>query len=114
DAGGPLERRASAFIKIEEGTPRCTGLVLHCVMGVGNPSATSPTVEMRYSDDLGRTFGDWRAAPLNPMGVYGPPRAMWTRLGSMRAPGRLIECRVTDPVDVVFSHIELNPISPAR
>ena len=36
DAGGPLVRRAFAFIKIEEGRPRMDGLVLHCVTGVGN------------------------------------------------------------------------------
>ncbi len=116
DAGGPLTRQASAFVKIEEGAPRCTGLVLHCVMGVGNATGlgVNPTVEMRYSDDLGRTFSRWLGAPLNPVGVYGPPRAMWQRLGTMRAPGRLIEVRCSDPVNVVFSHLELNSVGPAR
>ena len=116
DAGGPLKRQASAFIKIEEGTPRNTALVLHCVMGVGNAVAqgSQPVVEMRYSDDLGRTFANWRAAPLGPIGGYGPPRAMWQRLGNMRAPGRLVEVRCSDPVNVVFSHLELNPVAPAR
>ncbi|MHB8529194.1 MAG: hypothetical protein ACYC8V_06745 [Caulobacteraceae bacterium] len=115
DAGGPMTRQASAFIKIEEGNPRCTALVLHCVTGVGNPvdPGSAPVAEMRYSDDLGRTFGDWRAAPLNPVGVYGPPRAMWQRLGVMRAPGRLVEVRCSDPVNAVYSHLELNPVRPA-
>ena len=114
DAGGPLTRQASAFVKVEEGVPRCTALVLHCVMGVGNPTppGVNPIAEMRYSDDLGRTFSHWLPAPLNPVGAYGAPRAAWTRLGSMRAPGRLVEVRCSDPVNAVFSHLELNPVRP--
>jgi hypothetical protein len=112
DAGGPMTRQACAFIKVEEGQPRCDGLVCHGVMGVGNASAPSPIVEMRYSDDLGRTFSPWRAGSLGPQGAY-QTRARWTRLGLMRAPGRLVQVRCSDPVDVAFSHLELNPLRPA-
>ena len=114
DAGGPLTRMASAFIKVEEGTPRCNNLVLHGAMGVGNavdPGAR-PVVEMRYSDDQGRTFSDWRKAGLGRAGRY-QTRAFWQRLGCMRAPGRLVEIRCSDPVNVVFSHLELNAARPA-
>jgi hypothetical protein len=38
---------------------------------------------------------------------------MWTRLGLLRAPGRLVQVRVSDPVNVVFSHLELNADRPA-
>jgi len=116
DAGGPMTRQASAFIKIEEGAPRCLNLVLHCVMGVGNPvdPGLNPVAEMRYSDDLGGSFSRWRQAPLNQVGNYGSPRCMWQRLGLLRAPGRLIEVRVTDPVNACFSHLELNASRPAR
>ena len=109
DAGGPLVRVASAFIKVESGSPRCDNLVLHCVQGVGNPvdPGLDPKAEMRYSDDGGRTFSDWRSAPMGREGVY-LFRASWRRLGAMRAPGRLVEVRVSDPVNAVFSHIELN------
>jgi hypothetical protein len=40
-------------------------------------------------------------------------RAYWQRLGRMRAPGRLIEVRCAEPVDVAFSHLELNPLRAA-
>jgi hypothetical protein len=115
DANGPLVRQASAFIKIEEGRPRMDGLVLHCVTGVGNglPPGVNPMVEMRYSDDLGRLWSRWRAGPLGAQGDYST-RAYWQRLGQMRAPGRLIEVRCSDPVDVAFSHLELNPLRPAN
>ena len=114
DGADPLVRAASAFIKVEEGSPRCDNLVLHCVTGVGgtiNPGL-QPVVEMRFSDDQGRTFGKWRQAPLGAAGRYRQ-RVYWQRLGQMRAPGRLIEVRVSDPVNAVFSHLELNAARPS-
>ncbi len=114
DGADPLVRAASAFIKVEEGSPRCDNLVLHCVGGVGNAAATgvSPIAEMRFSDDQGRTFGPWRSAPLGALGQYSQ-RSAWKRLGRMRAPGRLVEIRVSDPVNAVFSHLELNATRPS-
>jgi hypothetical protein len=114
DYGQPLKREASAFIKIEEGTPRCSNIVLHCVRGVGNASGvgSAPVAEMCYSDDLGRTFRRWIPAPLGAVGGYGG-RAFWQRLGLLRAPGRLVRIRVSDPVNAVFSHLELNASRPA-
>ena len=115
DGPDPLVRQASAFIKVEEGRPRMDALICHCVTGVGNPvdPGSMPVVEMRYSDDLGRTFSRWRASSLGAQGVY-KARPYWQRLGQMRAPGRLIEVRASDPVDVAFSHLELNPLRPAQ
>lgn len=114
DGPDPLVRLASGFIKVEEGTPRCNNLVLHGVVGVGNAvnPAALPIVEMRYSDDEGRTFVDWRAASLGRQGATFS-RVYWTRLDSMRSPGRLIEFRCSDPVNFVVSHVELNATRPA-
>src|SRR5665213_833923 len=114
DAGGPLVRQVSSFIKIEEGNPRCLNFVLQCVAGVGNPSGAgmNPVAEMRFSDDLGGTFTAWRETSLGVQGGYAT-RAMWQRLGRMRAPGRLVEIRVSDPVNACFSHLELNASRPA-
>jgi len=114
DAGGPLVRQVSSFIKIEEGNPRCLNFVLQCVAGVGNPSGAgmNPVAEMRFSDDLGGTFTPWRETSLGVQGGYAT-RAMWQRLGRMRAPGRLVEIRVSDPVNACFSHLELNASRPA-
>ena len=115
DGDDPLVRTASAFIKVEEGSPRCDNLVLHCVAGVGLSAGpgSAPVVEMRYSDDQGRSFGPWRQAALGPMGRYGQ-RTTWRRLGQMRAPGRLVEVRVSDAVNAAFSHLELNAARPGN
>jgi hypothetical protein len=115
DGTSPLTRQASAFIKVEEGRPRCQNLVLHGVVGQGNATGAGvdPIVEMRWSDDQGRTFAPWRAAALGAQGQYRT-RAYWQRLGRLRAPGRLVQVRCSDPVNVVFSHLELNAAGPAR
>ena len=114
DGSTPLTRVASAFIKVEEGQPRCNNLVLHGVVGQGLAygAGAAPVVEMRFSDDQGRTFCDWRAAALGRQGAYRS-RVFWQRLGVMRAPGRLVEIRCSDPVNMVLSHIELNAARPA-
>ena len=114
DGSDPLVRVVSAFIKVEEGTPRCNNLVLHGVVGVGNAvdPGGNPQVEMRWSDDQGRTFVDWRKASLGKMGrTY--TRAFWQRLDCMRAPGRLVEIRCSEPVVFTCSHLELNATRPA-
>ena len=114
DGPDPLTRVASAFIKIEEGTPRCNNLVAHGVVGVGNAvdPGGNPVVEMRYSDDQGKTFCDWLKASMGARGA-SLTRVFWQRLGQMRAPGRLVEVRCSDPVNVVWSHLELNATRPA-
>jgi hypothetical protein len=115
DGADPLVRTASAFIKVEEGSPRCDNLVLHCVTGVGSAvdPGSAPVAEMRFSDDQGRTFGPWRQAALGATGRYAQ-RTTWRRLGQMRAPGRLVEIRVSDPVNAAFSHLELNAARPGN
>ena len=116
DYGAPIERIASAFIKIEEGPPRCDSLVLHAVMGVGNPvdPGAEPVAEMRWSDDQGRTFGAWRRRAARACRGAIATARVWRRLGLMRAPGRLVEVRITDPVDAAISHLELSPSRPGQ
>ena len=112
----PLIRQASAFIKIEEGRPRWTRLVLHCVSGVGNP------VDRRGHAAGGDALFRRPRAHVSPLarraagaaGGLRPPGRIWQRLGQMRAPGRLIEVRCSEPVDVAFSHLELNPLRAAQ
>lgn len=115
DGADTIARVASAFIPVEARTPRCNAIVLHAVVGVGNAvfPGKDPVVELRYSDDAGRTFGEWRPAALGRQGDYRA-RAYWQRLGSMRAPGRLVEVRCAEKVSVVFSHLTVNDPRPAQ
>lgn len=100
---------ASSFYETKARFERCNRLTLLCAKGVGLTTGTgsAPVVEMRYSDDQGKTWCDWRQGNLGAIGQYST-RVSWQRLGPMRAPGRAFEVRGTDPVLNVFKALNLN------
>lgn len=61
----------------------------------GNVAGSDPQVDMRYSDDGGQTWGNYRQASAGKIGQYGV-RVRWLRLG--RARKRVFEVSVTDPI----------------
>lgn len=80
---------------------------LQAVRGVGNADSPEPLVEMRYSDDGGRTWSNWRSVSAGKIGEYGV-KAIWQKLGRVRNPGRGYEFRITDPVLKVLSYAVIN------
>ena len=68
---------------------------------------TNPTLEMRPSDDAGNTWGEWEGEELGGQGDYDK-RVEYRALGMFADPGMLFQFRVTDPVSVRFSNIEIN------
>jgi hypothetical protein len=113
DGPDPMTFLASAFTPMPGGQLRCDNLVLQGARGVGLPAGQGalPQVEMRYSDDQGRTWSIWRGASLGRMGEYGR-RAVWQRLGMIREPGRAFEVRTTDPVLATMSALLMNVKRP--
>ena len=63
-----------------EGVERCNNISLACVRGVGNDLAPNPIVNMRFSDDGGRTFTSWIEGMLGMAGQY-TYKAVWRNLG---------------------------------
>jgi hypothetical protein len=68
---------------------------------------TAPRLEMRWSDDEGNLWTDWRQTSLGQRGQYRTP-VVFRRLGLIRRPGRLFEFRATDDAEVRFSHATYN------
>lgn len=99
DVLDPIERVVSTFASIKSGVMTNFNAVLRCLMGVGLPDGYSsdPIVEMRNSDDLGKTWTPWQASRLGKMGERDKI-VEWIQQGQMRAPGRLFEFRCSDPV----------------
>jgi hypothetical protein len=93
------------------GIERCNTVALACVRGVGDPAAPDPMVEMRYSDDGGRTFTPWIQASLGVAGGYYY-KAVWRGLGTMQQPGRLFEFSVSDPVNFTVEGASYNEARP--
>lgn len=77
---------------------RCNNVAIQMVRGVGNDQSPNPIVEMRFSDDVGRTWSSWIVGHLGMRGEYDY-QAQWRYLGLMSQPGRLFEFSVTDPVN---------------
>lgn len=109
DGADSIQFRASAFHETKARFERCDRLTLLCSKGTGTTTGagSDPLVEMRYSDDLGKTWCDWRQGNLGKIGEYSR-RVRWQRLGPMRAPGRVFEVRSTDPVLFTLSALNLN------
>lgn len=70
-------------------------------------------VEMRWSDDQGRTWTDWKDGSTGMAGNYRH-RTRWRRLGMIDAPGRVFEFRKTDATSVRFSGVQMNPPNGGR
>lgn len=97
---GVINKRiiVSGAIWVVGGVQRCNNISLACVRGVGDEDAPNPVVEMRFSDDGGRTFTSWLSATLGMRGQYNY-KAVWRNLGLITQPGRLFEFSVSDPVN---------------
>lgn len=66
---------------------------LDCRVGAGKPDGTGCRVLMRYSDDGGETWEDWRSVSLGAVGEY-KQRARFLKNGSAR--DRVWQVRCTD------------------
>ncbi len=113
NADGNLTKQVvvTGAIWMTEGAQRCNNVSLACVRGVGNSQAPNPIVNMRFSDDGGRTFTSWMQGFLGMVGQYDY-KAVWRNLGLMRQPGRLFEFTVYDPVLAVIEGASFNVARP--
>lgn len=109
DGTSPVTFLASAFLPVQSGRPRCDNVLVQGARGVSDVTGTydDALTELRWSDDQGRTWSDWRSAPLGEVGEYGRP-PVWRRCGLMKAPGRLFELRTTDAVLATMGHLVVN------
>lgn len=113
---GVMERRLAGGFPIDGGTVGIDVLRMRIEVGQATDligDYVEPVIEMRVSDDLGRTWGEWDAEGLGEQGDY---RVMpeWRALGSFDYPGALFEFRMTDPVTVRISDATVNEASGGR
>ncbi|WP_133254297.1 hypothetical protein [Phenylobacterium deserti] len=85
-------------------------LVLVCDLGDAprTGQGSEPIVQMRWSDNEGKSFSGWRERPLGATGV-NKPMPKWNALGTVPAHiGRILEFRISDPVGRVIRAIKAN------
>lgn len=112
DDGADMERVFTAVIATER-PMSCDALQISLSPGVTNVTEEPAIVQLRWSDDQGRTWTDWKDASSGFAGQYRH-RVMFRRLGMVDAPGRLIEVRQTDDVLIRYSGCDLNPPGGGR
>jgi hypothetical protein len=103
DAGEAIVRVFTCAVPVQ-GAGRVANLMLNC--SVGN-AASEPQIGVRWSDDQGRTFSEWRYASLGDTGEYRT-RVVWRALGMMDFPGRVYEFRCSDQVALRLSGADYN------
>lgn len=109
DVGDPIIAVATAFHEMKSGRDGCGNITIIASTGVGlqTGQGSNPLVQMRWSDDQGKTFTDWRSASLGRVGQY-ETRVRWNRLGQIRAPGRYFQFRRSDPVVFRLSDVRMD------
>lgn len=88
----------------------CSNVALLCDLGDAprEGQGSAPLIQLRISDNQGKTFGAARERPLGVTGDYmAVPR--WNGLGDIPAfLGRIFEFTVADPVGRVFKSVSVN------
>jgi hypothetical protein len=110
DAGGDFHVRFSAFVEALEGPVACVNVELSCE--VGNSPRTgqgsSPIIQMRYSDDEGKTWTAWMERSLGATGA-SKTRVRWSGLTDIESPqGRIFQFQCSDPTMRRFSALMMN------
>jgi hypothetical protein len=108
DLGEEIERVLQAYTPVRRNVSAFS-FSLDATKGVGTSSVEDPSVMLRFSDDQGRTWGPWKFRSLGKVGEY-MSSIQWRALGRMKAPGRIWEIKVSDPVRVAIYGARLNDV----
>lgn len=102
NAGDPLVRdRISPHYALPTGKPIKFGpFELDCQVGQGKPDGSAAVVSMRYSDDGGKTWSDWRNESLGAIGRH-LQQVRWFGNGSSR--DRVWQVRCVDDVQFAMT-----------
>lgn len=107
DNGEPIVRLFTALAPTENvGSADCIQVNINT--GTADVNSEPGTLAMRWSDNEGRTWSDWKEAQTGFWGEFRR-RVRYRRLGMIDAPGRAFEFRFTDSIKVAFTGVEINP-----
>lgn len=111
DGDDPIIRTSTSFLELRDGKLACGNISIVCSAGqalqVGQGS--DPLVGLRWSDDYGQTWSDWRDIPSGRIGQYSY-RVRWNRLGLIQSPGRFFQVRSSDPITFRLSDMRMNEV----
>jgi len=107
DGADPIIREVSGFLPNSGPAIRC-GVVEAFVNSGWSPSYDlNPSLELRWSEDLGATWSDYITASLGERGNF-TRTVTFRSLGLIRNPGRVFEFRISDPVRFRLDYATVN------
>lgn len=113
DDNGEVFARIFTAIAPTEDVGSCDAIEVQLSPGTALVGDEQPVLLMRWSDDQARTWTDWKEASAGFAGQFRH-RIRYRRLGMIDAPGRVFEFKMTDPVEIRFSGVEMNPPGGGR
>lgn len=103
----PILRELVGGVGVTGPDQRCDSLSVCAAMG-WSPDPDEPAIlQVRWSEDQGQTWGDWRDMSLGKQGQYAG-LATLRLLGRMKAPGRIFHFRMSDPAISRISYARVN------
>lgn len=102
DGSDPIE----TVVTVIAGRGICASIELDAAVGIGSEDGGEASVDLRYSDDKGRSWSSWRTATLGTFGAYNT-RPRWTRLGTVRHQ-RVFELRSASNARVSYAGLYMN------
>ncbi len=110
DFGGIVDRTFNGWLTLQGEPLWLANIVLRTNPGTTpflNTGYTDPVVELRTSQDGGKTWQPWQSQPLGRQGSYRA-RTMWSSMGQFGYPGVLVQIRCSDPVPFRVSGLTYN------
>lgn len=110
DFGGIIERTFNGWVSLTGEPLWLANVVLRTNAGTTpflSGEYSNPVVELRTSQDGGKTWQPWQAQRLGVQGNYRA-RTMWSSLGQFGYPGVLVQIRNSDPVPFRVSGLTYN------
>lgn len=101
DAGDIMIRELSGTVDNPGPPAPCSSVTLRTIVGYGG------TLEMKWSDDQGKSFSAWRQIPLGGTGQYSTD-AIARSLGLINRPGRGFVWRYSGDTPWRVDHAEMN------
>lgn len=107
DDGENLVREVTAGLDHSGPAVRCDSVSLRMAAGWSPSPSFEPRIEMRWSDDGGNIWVDWRPRGLGMQGQYDQ-KVVWRKLGLVKEPGRIFQFRMTDDAIFRLSYARMN------
>lgn len=107
--GDPIRKVFSAYLPTDSGITPINSISLKLALGIDSQPDVERHIWMRYSDNRGNTWSNWRQKSLGVQGNF-KSSVTWQPCGATKNVGRIMEFEITDPYVLSISSVFINEI----